>query len=63
MLPGLPRFFGGLPLPCIIVNANGKVKMGEAWEQGYTSVSGCLKSLGTRLLREEMRVREERKGG
>ena len=59
-------FFVGLPLPCIIVNANGKVKMGEAWEQGYTSVIpkllGRLKSPGTRLLREEMRGREERKG-
>ena len=48
------------------MNANGKVKMGEAWEQGYTSVIpkllGHLKSLGIRLLREEMRGRERRKG-
>ena len=43
------------------MNANGKVKMGEAWERGYTSVIGHLKSLSTRLLREEMRGRERRK--
>ena len=42
-----------------------QVKTGEAWERGYTSIIpkllGRLKSLGTRLLREEMRGRERRK--
>ena len=28
-------FFTALPLPCIILNANWRMKMGEAWEQDW----------------------------
>ena len=27
--------FRALPLPCIILNANRRIKTGEAWERGY----------------------------
>ena len=34
-VPSPSPFFTVLPLPCIILNANQRTKVGEAWEWGY----------------------------
>ena len=48
----VPNPFIALPLLCIILNANWRAKMGEAWEQGYSKWSSfavvCTKGLRTR---------------
>jgi len=40
-------FFAALPLPCIILNANRRIKSGEVWEQGYHTkyTSGHLQQI------------------
>ena len=49
-LIGVPRpslFLAALPLPCIILDANQRTKMGEAWEQDcFYSVYSETENLG-----------------